>query len=93
MTTKIYVKEGTVIGRVLPIEPKKRAIILNNDDLDKAYFDEHPIQVEVVLTGMSGVSIFVEANTSKEYDIQKGDILYLDRFPTESERLIMENSM
>lgn len=90
---KIFLREKTVIGKMLPIQPTKRNVILpgNIDKDDKYFYDQHPNQMEVVY--VSNDFILSESNSENKIAVQPGDILYLDRGPSEREMMIIEKEV
>lgn len=91
---KVYLKEKSVIGRLIPIKPVERKVILAGEinKNDKQYFfDKHPYQMEVVY--VSNDFVLTEANSDKKVIVKPGDVLYLDRESSERELLLIDKEV
>lgn len=87
--TRVYLKPETVIGEIIEIKPieKSKILLPGIKKDDRIYYDQHPIQMKVVY--VSKDFLLQEANGSSDVIVRPGDILYLDRFPSEREMVLI----
>ncbi len=92
---KVILRENVILGELIDVKPKDSTIILPNEkQKDKYFFDEHPIQVKVKYVGINKETYsFFDGKTGTPYKIKPGDILYLDRFPSENEYVLLNKNI
>lgn len=93
MESKIYLKSETVIGEILDIKPLEKSKILmpNMPKDDRTYYDQHPIQM--IVKYVSSDFLLVSGIDGGQRIVRPGDILYLDRFPSEREIVLIDKKV